>query len=197
MFLNESAPRTVLTSRVTSRELTLDAIPIDAASKVRRLDRFEAVVVANERRLLALAYRLLGSADAARDAVQEVFLKLFRHWDRVGDDPGGWLYRVTVNVCFDQRKRIRPWVELGAIALETDLEAGAAVEEQRRILFEELRRLPERERTAVVLREIEGFTTAEVAALMGSVEVTVRSQISSARAKLKAAIAARMERRKR
>ncbi|MFN0170800.1 MAG: RNA polymerase sigma factor [Bryobacteraceae bacterium] len=178
-------------------ELTLDAIPNDAAATTRKLDRFEAVVVANERRLLALAYRLLGSTDAARDAVQEVFLKLFRHWDRVEADPAAWLYRVTVNECFDHRKRTRPWVELGAIPASTNLEAGAAIEEQRRMLLEELHRLPERERMAVVLREIEGFTTAEAAALMGSEEVTVRSQISSARAKLKAAISVRLERRKR
>ncbi len=182
---------------MSTRELTLDTIPIDAAATTRKLDRFEAVVVANERRLLALSYRLLDSTDAARDAVQDVFLKLFRHWNRVEADPAGWLYRVTVNVCFDQRKRTRPWVELGAIAASTNLEAGAAIEEQRRMLLEELQRLPERERTAVVLREIEGLSTAEVAVLMGSEEVTVRSQISSARARLKAAISSRLERRKR
>jgi RNA polymerase sigma-70 factor (ECF subfamily) len=63
----------------------------------------------------------------------------------------------------------------------TDLRA----EEQRRMLHQALEGLGEKERSAVVLRDIEGFTTAEVADILGSSEATVRSQISVARLKIR------------
>lgn len=56
--------------------------------------------------------------------------------------------------------------------------------ERKRLLMEGLQTLPERERAAVVLRDIEGLSTAETAAILEVEEVTVRSQISNARVKL-------------
>ena len=58
--------------------------------------------------------------------------------------------------------------------------------EQKQLLTIALARLPIKERAAVVLREIEGLETAEVAAILGSTEGTVRSQISKAMTKLRA-----------
>jgi RNA polymerase sigma-70 factor (ECF subfamily) len=51
-----------------------------------------------------------------------------------------------------------------------------------------LRRLPEKERAALVLRDLEGLKTSEVAEALGSSEATVRSQVASARAKVRAAV---------
>jgi len=59
------------------------------------------------------------------------------------------------------------------------------IEEKKRRLMAALSTLPAKERAAVVLREIEGLSTAEVAAALGSSEVTVRSQISKAMVKLR------------
>lgn len=65
----------------------------------------------------------------------------------------------------------------------------------RALLLRALARLPERERAAVVLREIEGRPAAEVAKILGSSEVTVRSQLSLARVKLRGLMDGLMRRR--
>ena len=58
-------------------------------------------------------------------------------------------------------------------------------EEDKQLLYRALATLPRKERTAIVLRDLEGFSTAEVAGILGSSEVTVRSQISRARVRIK------------
>jgi RNA polymerase sigma-70 factor (ECF subfamily) len=63
-------------------------------------------------------------------------------------------------------------------------------------MFEALGALSERERQAIVLRDLEGLATAEVAEAMGTTEATVRSQIAMGRAKLKDHVAAQMRRRR-
>ena len=60
--------------------------------------------------------------------------------------------------------------------------------QQRQALYQALSDLPEKERLAVVLRDIEGMTTAETAEALGSSEATVRSQISSARLKIRKSV---------
>ena len=65
-----------------------------------------------------------------------------------------------------------------------DPERALAFEERRRLVAEGLARLPERERAAIVLLDIEGLSTAEVAGILGVEEGTVRSQVFSARLKL-------------
>jgi RNA polymerase sigma-70 factor (ECF subfamily) len=153
---------------------------------------FEELVLRHERRVLMTAWRLLGSKEDAQDAAQEVFLRLFRHLRRV--DPKRpllpWLYRMTVNVCHDlNRKRRRETdvdvEEVDTLSPSADPEQESSRAEQMRLVAEALKALPEKERTAVVLRDLEGLTTAEVAGVLGSSESTVRSQISSARVKIK------------
>ena len=61
----------------------------------------------------------------------------------------------------------------------------AVAAERRRVLEMSLRMLPEKERAALVLRDLEGLTTEEVAEALGSSEATVRSQVSKARGKVK------------
>lgn len=145
---------------------------------------FEQVLRLHERRVFLTALRLLDSVEDAKDAAQEVFLRLHKHLRRFDDtrELGPWLYRVTVNVCRDIGAR-RSRDE----ALPPDLAAPPAPDwsDERRIVAMGLRRLPERERAALVLRDIEGLPTAEVARVLGSSEATVRSQVSSARLKIK------------
>lgn len=146
---------------------------------------FEDVFSRHERRVLRTAWRVMGSLEDAQDVAQEVFLKLHRHFNQV--EPAtveAWLYRTTLNACFDGLRRRRPAEPLDAepaVAPEIDLER----DERRRLVAAALRTLPERERAAVVLREIEGLSTAEAAAALGTSEGTVRSQISLAKAKLR------------
>ena len=64
-------------------------------------------------------------------------------------------------------------------------EADLGREQQRKLVVEALGALPEKERAALTLRDLEGLSTREVAAILGSSEATVRSQISAARLKIR------------
>jgi RNA polymerase sigma-70 factor (ECF subfamily) len=143
-------------------------------------------VAAHERMVLRTAYRLLGRLEDAQDAAQEVFLRLFRNLSRIEGDPKAWLYRVTVNVCNDHHRRRMPESELEEQRADPspDPERAVTLDERKRLLTEGLAILAERERSAVVLRDIEGLSTADVAAILGITEGTVRSHISTARVKL-------------
>jgi RNA polymerase sigma-70 factor (ECF subfamily) len=153
---------------------------------------FDELLRCYERRVLMTAWRILGSKEDAQDAAQEVFLRLYRQLQRV--DPKRplmpWLYRMTVNVCHDLHRK-RRWnpdlrvEEANCPSTEGDPTGEITRAEQKQMIAAALQTLTEKERSAVVLRDIEGLSTSEVAGILGSRETTVRSQISSARVKIK------------
>lgn len=155
------------------------------------LAAFEQLMRRYERLVLATALRMTGSLPDAQDVSQEVFLKLYRH---LGKLPGegtltAWLYRVTVNACHDTRRRRRPESPVESAgqlaATGSDPHQAMTEAERRRVVEMSLRVLAEKERAAIVLRDLEGLSTLEVARVLGSSEATVRSQISKARVKMK------------
>lgn len=163
---------------------------------------FEQVMICTQRRVASVAWRMLGNREDSRDATQEVFLRAYKYLAsyKPEQDFHGWLYRITVNVCRDLARRrgaAGQGVELtsfeterGRGALETiagndDSEEAAVLAQRRRIVALALATLPEKERAAIVLRDLEGLSTEEVARALGSTPATVRSQISTARTKLK------------
>lgn len=160
------------------------ALPI--FSRPDTCDGFEALMQAHERMVVGTAYRLLGKIEDAQDAAQEVFLRFFKHFERIHGDAKPWLYRVTVNVCNDHFRRRTQIAQPDERQPDPapDPERIVTMDERKRLLMEGLQTLPEKERAAVVLREFEGLSTREVAAILGVEEVTIRSQISVARVKL-------------
>lgn len=170
--------------------VTVNGITL-AGTAVREALSFEALLERHQRMVLRTAWRLLGRLEDAQDVAQEVFLRLHRHLSRIDLERGveSWLYRTTVNVCYDALRARKGGTALEEMAQEPPVEAGQLSDleqqERRRLMHQALRHLPEKERAAVVLREIEGLETAEVARILGSTEVTVRSQVSSAKAKLR------------
>ena len=155
---------------------------------------FADIVVRYERQLFRTALRLLGHREDAQDAVQEVFLRFHKYLDRFDEsrELEPWLYRITVNVCrtIGKKRRRAVVVELDeapaeAVASPSRGEAAVELDEQRQIVVEGLKRLSEQERAALVLRDIEGLSTKEVARILGSSETTVRTQISRGRVKMK------------
>ncbi|MFL6229970.1 MAG: RNA polymerase sigma factor [Pyrinomonadaceae bacterium] len=164
---------------------------------------FERLMIETERRVVATAWRLLGNREDARDAAQEVYLRLFKYLARfrAGEDFQAWLYRITVNVCRDlaRKRRAAGGEQLDDADLEgdertafenlrradEDAEASTLRAQQLALVRRALQTLPEKERAAIVLRDLEGLTTEEVATALGSRAVTVRSQVSSARAKIR------------
>ena len=141
----------------------------------------------HQKMVMRTAWRMLGRLEDAQDASQEVFLRAHRNLGQVSSTTEtAWVYRVTLNVCYDVLRRRRP--ESGEMPeLPSDPDQWDAIhrEQRKQALQRALMKLPEKQRAAVILREIEGLDTAEVAAILGSTEVTVRSQISTARAKLR------------
>src|SRR5882762_7916361 len=160
---------------------------------------FERIMLATEQRVVSIAWRMLGNRDDARDATQEVYLRVFKYLRRfrAGEDFRAWLYRITINVCHDfaRKRRLGRGTQFDEIdldherlVLETsggDPETLALHAQQLSLVRRALQTLPTKERAALVLRDLEGFSTEEVARVLGSRAVTVRSQVSSARAKVK------------
>lgn len=159
---------------------------------------FEELFIRYQRQVMRTASRLLGNVEDAGDAVQEVFLRLHKYLHRFDEERefSPWLYQVTVNVCREiaakrpgsQMLSLDQEQERGALdhltsAHNQEQEFGAA--QERQMIAEAIASLPEKERAALVLRDLEGLDTSEVARLLGSTETTIRSQISMARVKIK------------
>src|SRR5436305_4395572 len=70
---------------------------------------FEELMIASERRVANVAWRILGDAEEVKEAVQETFLRVFKHLKRYDEERDffGWLYRIAVNVCRDLEQRRR------------------------------------------------------------------------------------------
>jgi RNA polymerase sigma-70 factor (ECF subfamily) len=161
-----------------------------AAARAGDVAAFDALMRQYERLVLVTALRLTGSMADAQDISQDVFLKLYRNLSKLeSNSVSSWLYRVTVNACHDQRRRRRPEdpVEYAEQLPTADADPHQSVteSERRRVLALSLRMLPEKERAALVLRDLEGLDTEEVARILGSNVATVRSQVSKARVKVK------------
>lgn len=155
---------------------------------------FEEIMVLTERRVAQIAWRILGDAEEVKEAVQETFLRLFRHFGRYDEkqDLQAWLSRITVNVCLDalrRQKRERMFEPLDETHSGASNERPADVDLMHRDDLALLRRaieaLPARERMAVLLRDVEGLSTVEVAAALGNSMATVRVQLCRARVKLR------------
>ena len=179
---------------------SLPTVPADDPLEqlVRRIragetDAFELLLRRTEARILALAWRILGDRHLAEDAAQETYLRVFRSLTsfRLGEPFEAWMLRIAVNVCYDlARKRgPRSLPPETLDALEGDAASMGAEEtvllHQRRALVQRaLSSLPHSERAALVLRDLEGLSTEEAARILGVRPVTIRSQVSSARAKI-------------
>jgi RNA polymerase sigma-70 factor (ECF subfamily) len=160
---------------------------------------FESIMTRYQHKVVSTAWRMLGNREDARDAAQEAFLRAYKYlgsFDR-DQDFSGWLYRIVINVCRDHaRKRGRREMfasletELEMATIESlrspdDVEAAAIESQQQALIARALDTLSKKERAAIVLRDLEGLDTKEVARILGSSQSTVRAQICSARTKIK------------
>jgi RNA polymerase sigma-70 factor (ECF subfamily) len=164
--------------------LVARALGGDRLALGRLLERFAAPV----RRV---TYAILGDADEADDAAQDGLLQALVKLDRY--DPtrpfGPWLLRIVSNAAIDRRRRRTVRV---ASVLD-DTVAGDRplpdTEAERRVLGERLRaaldELPERYRAALVLFDVEGYSQAEIAQILGMAPGTVRSAVFHARRRLR------------
>ena len=159
--------------------------------EVRRGDRdaYGVLVTRYEKKLQRVLRRLVRDSDQARDLAQETFLKVYQHLDQFDSSRrfGPWLFRVGVNLAVDWLRRRKPTVRLSQMA--RDDEHGIEVidpDPRPRIDLEQevhhvLQEIPLNYRTVLVLRDLEGFSCSEVAAIEGRREATIRWRLSRAR----------------
>jgi RNA polymerase sigma-70 factor, ECF subfamily len=143
----------------------------------------------------AMVYRrclaILGSAEAARDAVQEVFLRVIerRHQFRGEASPSTWLYSVATLHCLQQlRDRTGRLAKLAMLAQEPR-SAAARVPEEQIALGELLDGEPDDTRLMVYLHCVDGFTMDEVASAVGYSRKTVARRVHSFLATARAQLA--------
>ena len=162
-----------------------------ARSMAGDLDSFNQLVLRWERPIYALAYRVIGREEDARDVCQETFLRAFR---ALGGFKGqakfsSWLYRITLNLCRDwiRRERRQPLaltpegvdlVELAGEAEDTEsIEELVARKEIGAAVAKAMALLPEEQRTAIVLKEYHGLTFQEIADMLDCPLSTVKTRL--------------------
>lgn len=149
--------------------------------------------------LYRIAYRMLGAEEDARDAVQELYVKLCREGDRVlrSANPQGYCVRMMQNVCADILRRGGRNV-LRMAADVTEMRGGPAVEaadapvegrEEAAMVRKALAALPRKLREVVVLRDLEQKEMDEIEALTGMSQGNIRVTLSRGRKMLKEKIA--------
>jgi RNA polymerase sigma-70 factor (ECF subfamily) len=161
---------------------------------------FETMVVLKRERVVRTAYQVTGDLEDARDVAQQVFIRLWKVLPKFDPERkfDTWLYRITVNAAIDHLRSRGPQGVLQPLPddpsrLEGAATAGGAeravdLEELQRVFSRLAAKLAPRQRAAFVLREIEGFETAEVARILNVRESTVRNHLHQARRVLRAGI---------
>lgn len=147
----------------------------------------------------SVACRMLGDRAEAEDVAQEAMLRLWRmapDWQPGTARVGTWLYRVTLNLCLDRKRRGRGRaVGLDSVPEPSDPAPGVAERMQDRARADALQgalmQLPDRQRQAVVLRHIENLSNPEIAGIMEIGVEAVESLTARGKRALVAALAGR------
>jgi RNA polymerase sigma-70 factor (ECF subfamily) len=138
-------------------------------------------------RLWAVAMRTLGDREEASDALQDAMVSAFRNAGSYRGEAAvtTWLHRVVVNACLDRvrRRQARPSVSLGETEVPSQRDDHGATE-ARLDVHHALARLPESQRLAIVLVDLQDLSVAAAAAVLGVAEGTVKSRCSRGRTEL-------------
>ena len=158
-------------------------------------DAFGEIVRRWERKIFALAYGMLGTAEEARDATQETFIAAFRNLSGFRGDArvSSWLHRIAVNQCITRQRRLRVRPETGiedeaaAVGegfLSTPAKASPVYAAERREQNEAVRKavasLPAELRQVVLMKEFEELTFQEIADALQIPLSTVKSRLYTA-----------------
>ncbi len=147
---------------------------------------FDRLYRATYQRIFATLMIILKSPAAAEDATQDAYLRAFKAWRTWKQEAPAeaWVFRIALNVAFSQRRRERLF-EIGAILRRLGRPAEPdPTESMQSDLVREMRALPPKQATAIVLRHLHGFTNREIAAVLKIPERTVASRLAAARARL-------------
>jgi len=163
-----------------------DVDHIGNAVSARQLPSFEAFFRRHERDIFGYLWRLTGDEQAAYDLSQETFVRAWQHFDRITtyERPGGWLFRVATNLALTHQKRAAAPVG-AAQPFSTGNEPSISDPAWRLAESEAIRAtllaLPPQQRAALVLREVCGFSCAEVAETLGITLAAAKMTLSRGR----------------
>jgi len=176
---------------------------LELAAACRRGDvaAFEGLYHVHGARLKRIAFNLLGNVNDAEDAVQEVFLRVYRGIDSFKGQSAfsTWIYRILLNCCYDVRRRIARRQESSGPEPEsepgTEREAAAPVADHplRLALESCLARLTSKHREVFVLFEVEGFKHSEIAAMLNISETLSKNRLYEAKRHLRHLLGTRKE----
>lgn len=166
-----------------------DARLIEEIRRGKR-DAFGELVRRYERHLVRVILRFVNDIDLAEDIAQETFLRVYERLDQF--DPSRrfspWLFRIGVNLALDhhRRRKRRLWGVLFTDRGGDRWEEPAASDprpqrELRQEVHQVINQLPEKYRTVLVLRDLENFSTSEIAAILNRKEATIRWRLGEAR----------------
>ena len=154
-------------------------------------ESFNQLIVRWERSIFALAFRVLGREEDARDVCQETFLRAFRSIKGFKGQSkfSSWLYRIALNLCRDWMRRERrsatltpldeeaePAPSPGAVRPET-AEDHAVRQDMKRVITHAMSALSDDQRITIVLKEYHGLTFREIADLQGCPLSTVKTRL--------------------
>lgn len=153
-------------------------------------DAFEVLVRRYEGRLMSVLLRFVQDRELARDLAQETFLRVYERLDQF--DPsrrfGPWLFRIGVNLTLDylRKRKRRIWPSLFSDSrVEKGPDPAVADPRQALDLEQEVRKvleaIPEKYRAVLILRDLENFSTSEIAAILHRKEATIRWRLAEAR----------------
>ncbi len=157
-------------------------------------DAFGELARANYDRLWALALRMCGDPDEAADALQDALIAAMRGAAGFRGDAkvSTWLHRIVVNACLDRHRRRKRRAESPYSDEDRSIPDPHDRIAERELAWElerALSRLPDDQRAAVVLVDVEGWPVADAAEILGVPAGTVKSRCSRGRAKLAADLA--------
>jgi RNA polymerase sigma-70 factor (ECF subfamily) len=171
--------------------MTLTDDELVARSMGGDAESFNQLILRWERPIYALAYRVIGREEDARDVCQETFLRAFRALPGFKGQAkfSSWLYRIALNLCRDwiRRQRRAPvmqmpeGVEAGDLIADTgpieSIEDLVSRRQLSEVVAEAMKLLPEEQRTAIILKEYHGMTFQEIADMQGCPLSTVKTRL--------------------
>jgi RNA polymerase sigma factor (sigma-70 family) len=166
-----------------------DDVSLPAAEVAMSMtEPFEDLVRAESARLFRALYLITGNRHESEEIMQDAFLALWERWDRVGamDDPTGYLFRTAMNA-FRRRTRRAALAVKRAVAVGPPEDPFSEVD-TRRDVVEALASLDRKQRAAVVLTGLLGYSSEEAGQLLGMSAGSVRVLASRARSHLRTAI---------
>lgn len=182
-----------------------DEIDLVCRAREGDADAFADLVRRYQRRVVSVAYRLLGNAEDASDVSQDAFVRAYRNLSQLEDAArfGAWLMRVVTNLALNYRRarstRSTASLDEGALGSGQIInpttgqratagpvsEQGALPKELNAAIGQALERLPEKQRLALILFSVEGMPQKEVAEILECSIELVKWNVFQARRKLK------------